>query len=54
MAEVTLKKRSQKGTFPAFKAGGKSWRVTKDDLLRWIEEQKAAPGLSVVRQGQAS
>lgn len=35
-----LKKRSQKGKFPAYKISERSWRVNKDDLLEWIEEQK--------------
>ena len=34
-----LKKLSQQGNFPAFKAGSE-WRVTKDDLIRYIEENK--------------
>lgn len=34
-----LVKLSQQGKFPAFKAGAE-WRVTKDDLIRYIEENK--------------
>lgn len=34
-----LKKLSQQGKFPAFKAGAE-WRVTKDDLIKYIEENK--------------
>lgn len=34
-----LVKLSQQGKFPAFKAGSE-WRVTKDDLIRYIEENK--------------
>lgn len=34
-----LVKRSREGAFPAFK-DGKEWRVTKDDLIRYIEENK--------------
>lgn len=35
-----LKKWSQNGEFPAFKAG-KLWRVNKADLIDYIENQKA-------------
>ena len=34
-----LVKRSKSGTFPAFKVG-KEWRVTKDDLIKYIEDNK--------------
>lgn len=34
-----LKRLSRNGIFPAFKHGGE-WRVTKDDLLAYIENHK--------------
>lgn len=40
-----LKKKSQKGQFPAFKIGEHSWRVRKDELLSWIDQQKMHTGL---------
>lgn len=35
-----LKYLSQNSRFPAFKVG-RVWRVKKEDLIAWIEEQKA-------------
>lgn len=37
----TLKLFSREKRFPAFKVGT-GWRVKKDDLLDWIEKQKAS------------
>ena len=34
-----LIKRARNGTLPAFRTG-KEWRVTKDDLIKYIEENK--------------
>lgn len=36
----SMKKQSQSGNFPAFKCGG-VWKVTKDDLIAYIENNKA-------------
>jgi excisionase family DNA binding protein len=38
-----LHKLAQRGQFPAFKIG-KLWRVHKDDLLNYIDQQKSAWG----------
>lgn len=35
-----LKKESRSGNFPAFKIGEKSWRVSKDDLIGWMDSKK--------------
>lgn len=37
-----LKKDAREGRFPAFKNGVKKWAVKKDDLLKYIEQQKSA------------
>lgn len=42
VSEECLKKRAQKGQFPAFKATS-LWRVTKADLIDYIENQKVKP-----------
>ena len=36
----TLKKHAIAGTFPAFKPDNKSWRVTKEALMKYIEEKE--------------
>lgn len=36
-----MHKLAQQGRFPAFKVG-KLWRVRKDDLLTYIDQQKSA------------
>jgi len=42
-----LKRKSRSQRFPAFKVGERSWRVKKDDLLVWIDQQKNKPALRV-------
>lgn len=41
----TMKKRSRAGDFPAFKCGS-DWKVTKDDLMAYIESNKVKPSAS--------
>lgn len=41
----SMKKQSQSGEFPAFKCGG-VWKVTKDDLIAYIESNKVKPAAS--------
>lgn len=38
----SLKQMSQSGRFPAFKCGG-VWKVTKSDLMAYIESNKVKP-----------
>lgn len=40
-----LRYRSQIGQFPAFKCGD-VWKVTKDDLMAYIESNKVKPSAS--------
>jgi excisionase family DNA binding protein len=37
--EKTAYRLSSEGKLPGFKVGG-SWRFKRDDILKWIEEQK--------------
>lgn len=48
VSEECLKKRAQRGQFPAFKVGS-LWRVSKNDLLVYIENQKTAGPLVKVQ-----
>jgi excisionase family DNA binding protein len=41
VAEKTVYTMAQKAQLPAFKVRGQ-WRFKRDDLDRWIEQQKAA------------
>jgi excisionase family DNA binding protein len=41
VAEKTVYTMAQKAELPAFKVRGQ-WRFKRDDLERWIEQQKAA------------
>ena len=41
VAEKTVYTMAQKAQLPAFKVRGQ-WRFKRDDLERWIEQQKAA------------
>lgn len=41
----TMKRRSRSGDFPAFKCGS-DWKVTKDDLMAYIERNKVKPSAS--------
>ena len=41
VAEKTVYTMAQKAQLPAFKVGGQ-WRFKRDDIDRWIEQQKAA------------
>ena len=40
LAEKTAYKLAAAGKLPGFKVGG-SWRFKREDIDRWIEEQKA-------------
>ena len=40
-----LKRHARMGTFPAFKDNEK-WKVTKDDLMAYIEQNKVKPSAS--------
>ena len=37
--EKTVYRLAQRGTLPAFKVAG-AWRFKRDDIERWIDEQK--------------
>ena len=37
--EKTVSRLAQRGTLPAFKVAG-AWRFKRDDIERWIDEQK--------------
>jgi len=39
LAEKTAYKRAAAGKLPGFKVGG-SWRFKREDVQKWIEEQK--------------
>ena len=39
LAEKTAYRLAAEGKLPGFKVGG-SWRFKREDVLRWIEEQK--------------
>ena len=41
VAEKTVYTMAQRGQIPAFKVRGQ-WRFKRDDIERWIDEQKAA------------
>ncbi|MCO6361606.1 helix-turn-helix domain-containing protein [Paracoccus sp. 08] len=41
VAEKTVYTMAQTGQIPAFKVRGQ-WRFKRDDIERWIDEQKAA------------
>jgi len=41
LAEKTAYRLAAEGKLPGFKVGG-SWRFKREDVLRWIEEQKAS------------
>jgi excisionase family DNA binding protein len=41
VAEKTVYTMARKGQIPAFKVRGQ-WRFKRDDIDRWIDEQKAA------------
>ena len=41
LAEKTAYRLASEGKIPAFKIGG-SWRFSKNDILKWIEEQKTS------------
>jgi excisionase family DNA binding protein len=40
LTEKTAYRLAAEGKLPGFKVGG-SWRFKQDDVLQWIEEQKA-------------
>jgi excisionase family DNA binding protein len=46
VAEKTVYTMAQKGQIPAFKVRGQ-WRFKHDDLVAWIDEQKAAAKASI-------
>jgi excisionase family DNA binding protein len=39
LAEKTAYRLAAEGKLPGFKVGG-SWRFKREDILKWIEEQK--------------
>ena len=43
LAEKTAYRLSAEGKLPGFKAGG-SWRSKREDVQKWIEEQKKTKG----------
>jgi excisionase family DNA binding protein len=42
LAEKTAYRLAAEGKLPGFKVGG-SWRFKKEDVQKWIEEQKTQP-----------
>lgn len=43
LAEKTAYRLAAEGKLPGFKVGG-SWRFKREDILKWIEEQKIIRG----------
>ncbi|MFZ5834186.1 MAG: methylation-associated defense system helix-turn-helix domain-containing protein MAD1 [Pseudomonadota bacterium] len=50
VAEKTVYTMAQRGEIPAFKVRGQ-WRFKRADIDRWIEQQKAAAGSGMARNG---